>query len=411
MERVKTNLTYMFPGVGSEYHGMGKELYDRYDIVKQIFHTAKEVVGIDFYDLCFGNDVSKIKINTYAQQSLVCLSYAIYHVFQEETNLIPNTLMGYSLGEYSALACSQIMKYEDALHVVNKRAKIIDAVSKGLNGTMVWVINIGRHMVENIVDELIDQGEKVYISAYEAEEKVSVSGTYESIKVLAEVVESKSGMIIPIKMSGPFHSILMKDAAKELRNELEKITFYPSDVQVLANVNSDFYTDKKDEIINNLSNQLCNPILWYQSLTRSMDGLQNIAVELGPKNVLSYIFKLNFANDFCFSIEHYDDIQKMKQCMQNDRIKYQNIIKKCLGLVVSIPNQCDSDSLYQINVKAEYERLIQFYEGMVENNASKRSIMGELNRTYKILQVKGAGTDIIENRLKSIISDTVLIGV
>ena len=410
MENIKANLTYMFPGVGSEYYGMGRALYNRYEKVKKIYHSAKEVVGIDFYELSFGKNKNKIKENACAHQALMCFCYSLFQVFQEEMHLSPDVMMGYSLGEYSALACAGKMKFKDALYVVNQRAKIIEEVAKDLDGTMVWVINIGWQKVENIVAELREGGEKLYVSAYEANEKVSVSGTNSSMKVLADVIEREQGMVIPVKMSGPFHSPLMKEAEIKLREILKDILFQPGNINVVANYNGEFYRDDRESIVVNLSGQLSNPILWYPSICQSRKGFQNIVVELGPKNVLQYIYKLSFQEDVCFSVESPKKIMEFKGKIEESSNRYRELVKKCMGLVVSFPNHCESEQIYQEQIKAEFEKLKHVYTTMEDGWLNHIQMEKELSRTFGILKAKGVNELEIEKRLKEITEDTMLIG-
>ena len=313
MQEKESKVSYMFHGVGSEYYGMGQNIYDKYDIVKNIFKTAKEVTGIDFHELCMGADKSKIKETAFAQQALVCLCYSIYTVASEELGIKPDIYLGYSLGEYSALACAGMMKFEDALYLVQERADIIRQVSEKQEGTMAWVINIDYDSVEYIVEELQEEGNQVYISAYEGPRKVSVSGSMDVIRKVAEQVEDEGGLVIPIMMSGPFHSPLMNEAAIRLGEELNKIQFQPVDSKVIANYTGDYYKLEPKELKENLSNQLIAPILWYQSLEQMRECGELIPVEIGPKTVLQYIYNTNYPKKVCYTAENADDIQKLKE--------------------------------------------------------------------------------------------------
>lgn len=405
--KFKNNVIGMFPGVGSEYYGMGKDIYHRFSLVKTIFKDAKEAVGIDFYELCFGNDKNKIKETAYAQQALVCLCYGIYKVAVEELGMKPDYLMGYSLGEYTALSCSGILQFEDALNLVKIRSKIINRVSSELDGTMAWVININKNKIEEIVKKQLDLSEQIYISAYEADEKISVSGTKKSIEVFSNIVEENKGMVVPIHMSGPFHSPLMKEASKELRTVLMNYRFGKPETNVLANFNAELYDDNRERIVDHLSLQLCNPILWQQSLKKAMSDIHNTAIEIGPKNVLQYIYDLNSNGKNSYAVESYQEIEKIKNDVKESTKKYHSILKKCLGIIISTPNQCFDETVYQIKIENEYNKLLERYKR--EEISSKETVIDVINKTIMIMEAKGENNLIIKETMNKLLEDILIL--
>lgn len=288
------NTVFTFPGVGSHYSGMGKALYDKFRIVRETFEEASDVLKEDFTDLCFSQE-KKDKLDKLenSQSALVCVSYATYRAFIQETGYNANYLMGYSLGEYAALCCSGMMSFADTLKLVRDRGLILREASLKIDGTMAWTVNLDFKTVENICNDMMLKGYDIFVSAYDCEDKTCISGSSIAIKEAAKMIEKAGGIVYPIKMSGPFHSPLMREAANDFKDILSQYNYKNAKFNVIANRNASIYDGTKENIVENLTNQLIEPIRWFDSINYLISMDTKVSIEMGPKNVLSYLMKRN----------------------------------------------------------------------------------------------------------------------
>lgn len=358
-------LAFMFPGVGSQYCGMGKQLYSDFKVVRDVFEEAGDTLGIDFKDLCFNIDEeNRLRLNTleFSKPALLCLSVAGYRAFLERSGIIPNYCIGYSLGEYSALCCAGAISFADALEIVHQRAKIVKEVSDKINGTMAWVVNIKNDVVENICKNAREKGEVIYISAYDNEEKVSVSGTYDSVKMIAKDVENAGGMVIPIKMSGPYHSVIMNEAAVKLKDVLLKYSFKTPQIEVIANNNALPYEGEKSGIVGSLVSQIVQPVRWRDTILYLLQHGVSTAIEIGPKTVLKYILEMNTKKISCYSIDEIKNLEVLKNKIIVNEQEYQPIIGRCLASAVSTPNYNKNEVDYYEKVVKPYRQIEKIYK-------------------------------------------------
>lgn len=308
-----SKLVFMFPGVGSQYSGMGKDLYENSKLVKETFEEASDILKMSLPELCF-NDTQNHKLNQleYSKVALLCQSVATYRACMEEISIKPNYYIGYSLGEYSALCCAGVLEFSDALNIVYQRGKIISENVEKSEGTMAWIVGVKSDLLERICKNAQDSNHEVYVSAYNSPDRSTVSGNYSSIKYIAPQVESEGGLVIPIKMKGPFHSPMMHSVSDQFESILNKFEFTPNGSQVVSNLNALPYVGDKAEYIENLVNHLVAPIKWEQSIRYLLSNQVNESFEIGPKVVLQHMLELNTKEIQCYSLEHMSDLSNLK---------------------------------------------------------------------------------------------------
>ncbi|MBY9077389.1 ACP S-malonyltransferase [Paenibacillus sp. HN-1] len=409
-EWIKSNFMFMFPGVGSQYFGMGRELYKSYPIVRETFEEASDELKIDFHNLCFEENNGELNLLEYTKPALVCLCVAIYRVFLQQTGIEPKFGMGYSLGEYTALCCAGVLRYADTLQIVHQRALIVNEVAANVHGTMAWVVNIERNMAKNICNRINQEGYEIYISSYDSQEKLSVSGTNEGIQQFARIVEDAGGMVIPIKMSGPFHSPLMKEAAVRLREVLNQFKFQSSRFDVIANRDASVYGITREGIIENLVMQLVEPIMWDRGVNYAAAHGIKFAIELGPKNVLKFLLRDNTRGIRAYSVEKAEDIQRLLDDITLPLMEYGDILKKSLGVVVSTKNQCNDKERYESHVAGPYNQLIGLYKESNETGKCTGAAVKEaVDLLQVILQTKGSSKELIDARIRKLLNGRVLL--
>lgn len=362
-----SNIIFMFPGVGSHYFGMGKTLYDNFSVAKPAFEEASDAVKMDIAKLCFSPDCKdELQTLKNSQIALVCVGVTTYRVFMEEIGLLPAFSMGYSLGEYSALVCAGAIQFKDALQMVQERGEVVSDVAKKIAGTMAWVTNIDSQTVEKICEEVSRIGEEVYVSAYDSPLKTSISGTNTAIRKAGDKVVEAGGIAIPIKMSGPFHSPLMKEAASKFKGILSNYNYQQPQYPVISNYTAHPFTDRAS-ISQNLSLQLVSPIRWQESLQYGLSRGTDVAIELGPKTVLKYLLESNTKEYPVYSFDKAEDLQAIKNAFFFTEEEYMPLIAKCLATVVSTKNDNKQISHYEELVVRTFDQVQNSYEQLLEN--------------------------------------------
>ncbi|MGE5632105.1 MAG: ACP S-malonyltransferase [Caulobacteraceae bacterium] len=307
------NVALLFPGVGSQYYGMGKEFFNNFRVVKSTFEEASDTLGINFADICFNAEKDRrLEQLEYIKPALVFVSVATYRLYMEEIGIAPKFNTGYSLGEYTALCCAGAISFADTLKVVRQRALIINEASSGIDGTMAWVVGIDYNIVEELCREIRANGKEVYLSAYNSQQRMSISGPNSTIRAIAEKIEDAGGVVIPIKMSGPFHSPMMFKASDNLREVLSKYEFKTPVTTVIANRNALPYESSSESMIDNLSLQIVEPIRWTSCIEYLLLNGIDKAIEMGPKMVLKYLVELNTNKIKTFSLETSSDLEVLK---------------------------------------------------------------------------------------------------
>lgn len=302
----------VFPGQGSQKVGMGKNLYERFDSVKELFRKADETLGFPITSLCFEGPEDELRQTYNTQPSLLMISYALWCVLEKETGIKPYLLAGHSLGEYTALLVSGLFSYEDALKITRKRGFLMeDACPKG-KGCMVALIGAVMEKVEPVLKE-ISHGDYVAVPAnLNSSEQVVLSG---DINALKEGVERLKGVgykkAVFLNVSGPFHSPLMMDAADKLKVELSKISKRDMIVPVVCNVDA-APEQNKDNIDDKLYRQMFSPVLWERCVKRMAKEGVEVFLEVGPQKVLSNLIKRIVPEVPCYNVEEFDDIDALR---------------------------------------------------------------------------------------------------
>lgn len=300
----------VFPGQGSQYTGMGKDLYQNFSIVKEIYDTGSGICGFDIASLSFDGPIEKLTDTEICQVCIFTLSFACWNVFYHEFSLLPVFAAGHSLGEYTALTCAGALTLKDAFVLVTKRAKYMKEATQKNPGTMVAVI--GKTFEE--VKTLVAQFENLYISNLNAPEQIVVGGTKESINSFLLMCEKNGIKCIPLNVSGAFHTPLMKHAADLLAEEIERIPFSVCRFPVYAN-----YSARKilqpEEIRIALKEQVVSTVHWVETIKSAAKEV-NLIIEFGPKKVLSGLIKKIEPDINVCNIEDMKSLEKTYEVMK-----------------------------------------------------------------------------------------------
>ena len=283
---------FMFPGQGSQYIGMGKEFYEQIPICKEVYDLASEVTGLDIPALCFEEN-EKLNITEYTQICMLTTEAAIYMAL-EQNGYQPDVTAGLSLGEYGALIASGVMTAEEAFELVRKRGIFMqEAVPAG--GAMAAVLGLDAAAIEQICRETAEQtGSEVSIANYNCPGQIVISGQEEAVHLAGETCKASGAKrVVPLKVSGPFHSKMLRGAGEKLKEELKKVEISDSFVPYIANVTADYVT-KKEEVKPLLASQVSSSVRWQQTIERLLADGADEFVEIGPGRTLSgFVKKVN----------------------------------------------------------------------------------------------------------------------
>ena len=283
---------FMFPGQGSQYIGMGKEFYEQIPICKEVYDLASEVTGLDIPALCFEEN-EKLNITEYTQICMLATEAALYMAL-EQNGYQPDVTAGLSLGEYGALIASGVMTAEEAFELVRKRGIFMqEAVPAG--GAMAAVLGLDAAAIEQICRETAEQtGSEVSIANYNCPGQIVISGQEEAVNLAGETCKASGAKrVVPLKVSGPFHSKMLQGAGEKLKEELKKVEISDSFVPYIANVTADYVT-KKEEVKPLLASQVSSSVRWQQTIERLLADGADEFVEIGPGRTLSgFVKKVN----------------------------------------------------------------------------------------------------------------------
>jgi [acyl-carrier-protein] S-malonyltransferase len=299
---------FLFPGQGSQYVGMGKDLKQNFKVAADVFAEADEALHEDLSKLCFEGPEDDLKLTRNTQPAILTVSIAALRVLQQETGLVPAMTAGHSLGEYSALVASGALQFTDAVAIVRKRGTFMqEAVPVGVGG-MAAVLGMETEVLEQICKESAE-GQAVSPANYNCPGQIVISGHMEAVKraaARAEAAGAKKVVMLPV--SAPFHSSLMKPAAEKLGKALEPITVHDLKIPVLSNVEADFYPSKND-VKRLLTEQVDHPVRWIEEMEKMVREGVDKCVEIGPGKVLNGLVRKISRETAMQSIENPDSIK------------------------------------------------------------------------------------------------------
>jgi len=303
----------LFPGQGSQIVGMGLELYKNFEIVKKIFSEADQKLNFSLSKIILEGPEDELKLTKYTQPAILTVSYSIFKVMEDEFDIDFKNFKyfsGHSLGEYSALVCSDALIFEDAIYLVYERGKAMqNAVPVGKGGMIAIlgskISEISKFFIDNKSENSVCE-----IANDNAEGQVIVSGDQGSIRLLQNKLKENKIKSIPLKVSAPFHCSLMKSAAMIMKNKIDETIFKIPKFEIVSNVNA-LPENNPSEIKKLLYQQIFSTVRWRESLINMYkNGITNF-VEIGPGKVLTGMVKRTLKGVNCFSINSIADIKNL----------------------------------------------------------------------------------------------------
>jgi [acyl-carrier-protein] S-malonyltransferase len=295
----------VFPGQGAQYIGMGKDLAHQYSSAREVFVQADEALGYKISSICFDGPQDNLDRTEITQPAILTTSIAVWSILKTE-GLMPKIAAGLSLGEYTALVAAGALDFPAAVKLVAERGRIMQSAVPEGQGMMAAVMGLDAESLESICKQAQDLG-YVSIANYNCPGQLVISGQSEAVRKACDLVKAKGTRVVPLAVSVPSHCMLMAEAAKKLRHELETVKWNPLDFPVVSNVTA--RETAGENIAELLIQQLYSPVKWQQSV-EYMSPMVDYFVEVGPGKALTGFIKKIAKHQAMGNIEDSESFNK-----------------------------------------------------------------------------------------------------
>jgi len=304
---MQEKVAFLFPGQGSQYVGMGKDLYEDFPECKKLFDEAEEILKIPLKKYCFQGPEDILKTTAICQPAVFTVSIACLYAFNSKFDIQPSFTLGLSLGEYSALVASNVLKFKDALKLVKHRAELMQRQADKSLGKMCAIIGLDREKIKEICDSC---GE-VYIANLNSCQQIVISGKKEKVDLAKDMcLKQGAKRAIDLEVSAAFHSPFMEAVAEEFKEFLKNIEFSSVSVPLISNIDA-LPKTKPQDIKEALVKQLYSPVLWEDSIKYLINQGINKFYEFGPGKVLKGLMRSIAPEATVINIEKSKDIMEL----------------------------------------------------------------------------------------------------
>lgn len=306
-------IAFVFPGQGAQYAGMGKDFYEQFPESKEVFDKASELLGMDMCALCFEEN-DKLNLTEYTQAAMVTTIGAMLKKI-ETMGIRPQVTAGLSLGEYAALVTAGVLDLYDAIRLVRLRGKLMqEAVPQGI-GAMAAVLGMEQAQVEEACAAVDGM---VVVANYNCPGQLVISGEMAAVKAASEkLTEMGAKRVVPLNVSGPFHSPLLETAGEKLMEALAETTIHTPVIPYAANVTAEYVTEAEG-IKELLAKQISSSVRWQQCVEKMIaDGVE-VFVEIGPGKTISSFVKKIDRTKTAINIDKVEDLEKLTALLESE---------------------------------------------------------------------------------------------
>lgn len=311
-------IAFLFPGQGSQAVGMGKELIEQENKCKEIYEQADERLGYSLSQIMLEGPEETLRRTENTQPALVTMSTAVLRLLQEE-GITPDYVAGHSLGEYSALVAAGAMSFEDAVYAVHNRGLFMEEAVPFGEGAMAAVLGLERSILEEISEAVRTEiGEAAELANLNCPGQIVMSGSAKGVELAnAKAKEAGAKRVIPLQVSGPFHSSLMKPAADKLQKVLDQLTITDTSIPVIANVSAEGVTGA-EQIRKNLIEQVYSPVLWEDTIRTLLEAGVDTFIEVGSGNVLTGLVRKVERRAKAIPVSGREGVLKVKELLEGE---------------------------------------------------------------------------------------------
>jgi [acyl-carrier-protein] S-malonyltransferase len=305
------SIVFMFAGQGAQYVGMGKDFYENCQSSKQVYDQASQLLGYDIRAICFESN-DHINQTQYTQPAMLVTSLAIYHAILDQHLVTPSFVLGFSLGEYSALYASGIIEFQDIIMLIQKRANYMAQNAIDHPGSMAAILGMDRDTLANICHDVSIETGFVHIANYNCPNQLVISGLKKSVELVCDRAKNKGAKrAILLNVSGGFHTPLMNEAANKILQDVLNIEQKKPKTDIIMNTDASILTNVSD-LPQKMANQISGPVYFEDSVREAIRRGADTFIEIGPGQVLTGLVRKIDDSVDVISIDKYSDIEKLK---------------------------------------------------------------------------------------------------
>lgn len=304
-----SKLAFIFPGQGAQKAGMGKDFYENSEAARSFFDQAQKILDFDLKEMCFGEH-EELNLTEYTQPCMVSVCLAIVRELKKR-GINPDITAGLSLGEYAAVAAAGGMNELDAIKLVRRRGILMQSTVPAGEGAMAAVLGLDAKKIE----EILENFENVWIANYNCPGQIVITGlTNEVQQASLALKEAGAKRVVELKVSGPFHSLLLKPAGEALLKEMESMSFSPLQVPYVANATAEIVTDSK-KISTFFAKGIYSSVRWQQSIETMLENGVDTFVEIGPGKTLAGFMRKIAPKATVYNVSSFEDAIALEKCL------------------------------------------------------------------------------------------------